>query len=49
MIFDTMVMAYAMLGVPEFSEELVAVLDEIVAPASALERRLAMRAARRQS
>lgn len=37
MIIDTMVMAYAMLGVPEFGEESAAVLeavDEIVAPAS---------------
>ena len=37
MIIDTMVMAYAMLGVPEFGEESLAALqavDEIVAPAS---------------
>lgn len=37
MIVDTMVMAYAMLGVPEFGEESAAALemmDEIVAPAS---------------
>ncbi len=37
MIIDTMVMSYAMLGVPEFGEEALAVLevvDEIVAPAS---------------
>ena len=37
MIVDTMVMAYAMLGVPEFGEESAAALeamDEIIAPAS---------------
>ena len=37
MIIDTMVMAYALLGVPEFGEESAAVLeavDEIIAPAS---------------
>ena len=37
MIIDTMVMAYAMLGVPEFGEESLGALqavDEIVAPAS---------------
>jgi predicted nucleic acid-binding protein len=37
MIIDTMVMAYAMLGVPEFGEESLAALraaDEIAAPAS---------------
>lgn len=37
MIVDTMVMAYALLGVPEFGEESAAALeamDEIIAPAS---------------